>query len=74
MRAAVEAGGAAFVQALGLCCEIRGQQDWAVHNLQLTSGIQQQRKSHFKQQPSSHLKVKTHLWTLSDSDVDREWR
>lgn len=38
---------AAFVQVLGLCCEIRGQLECAAHNLKLTSGFRQQRKIPF---------------------------
>lgn len=38
---------AAFVQAFGLCCEIRHQLECAVHNLKLTSDIRQQWKSYF---------------------------
>lgn len=52
---------AAFVGVLGLCCGIGGQWQCATHNLKLTSGIQRQWESHFKQ-PSSHLEVKSHLW------------
>lgn len=58
---------AAFVQALGLRCEMRGQRQSVRYIIaKLTSDIRQQRESHFKQQPSSHLTTK---WTLFDSSI-----